>query len=108
MDKKSKKNRIANLGDYGKEGGPGRPPGSKNHDGLQAVLTMLKDLVSREDNIKKIETAMQEALDKQPLGFYYKFVMPMLPKTVDLAGSEGGIMYIIPERIVPKKNNNAK
>lgn len=79
----------------------GRPQGSKNHNGLNAVLNMLKELVSKEDNLEKIKVAMQKALNEQPLGFYYKFIMPLFPKNVDIdLGAE--ITYIISKDFVPE------
>ena len=63
---------------------PGRPKGSKNRDGLGSVLQMLKDLVTEKKNMDKIKKAMQTAINKNPLGFYYRFVMPLYSKTIDL------------------------
>ena len=69
------------------EGNMGKPKGSKNHDGLQAVLSMLKDLVSKDDNLKKLETTLQEELDKHPMRFYRSIVMPLFPRNISIEGS---------------------
>ncbi|MBA7484604.1 hypothetical protein ES707_20134 [subsurface metagenome] len=72
-------NSLANLKSH-----PGRPKGVKNHDGLTAVLNMLKGLISEDKNLKQLKNEMQVAFNKHPLGFYYKFVMPLFPKNVDI------------------------
>ena len=72
----------------GQSGNPdGRPTGSKNHDGLQAVLSMLKDLVSKDDNLKKLEETLQEELNKHPMRFYRSIVMPLFPRNISIEGS---------------------
>lgn len=84
--KKPNKNRTE-QGKFikGQSGNPnGRPLGAKNHDGFGIALTRLKCLIGKEKNLKKLEDAFQKAFDNNPLGFYYRFVMPMLPKNVDL------------------------
>lgn len=72
----------------------GRPKGAKNHDGLQAVLNMFKDLISKESNLKKLEIALQANFDKQPLYFYYKYVMPILPKNIEIPVDASSISII--------------
>lgn len=66
----------------------GRPKGSKNHRGLQPVLNMLFDLVCDEKNLKKLQQDMQEKFNKNPIAFYYKYIMPMLPKSLDISAPE--------------------
>ena len=92
MAKKSSK-KDANRGRDGKfvkgrSKTGGRNKGVKNHDGLQAVLNMLKGLISKEKNLKLLESKMQAALNANPLGFYYKYVMPLLPKNIVLESDE--------------------
>ena len=67
----------------GQSGNPkGRKKGSKNHRGLSAVLSMLENLVSEEKNLNKLKKDFQEAFDRNPKKFYYKFIMPLLPKNI--------------------------
>ena len=73
----------------------GRQKGTKNHDGLGAVLQMLKDLVSEKKNINRIKSSMQEAINKRPLHFYHTYIMPLLPKSIAIDPGEGNDMTII-------------
>lgn len=73
----------------------GRPKGSKNHDGLQAVLNMLKGLISEDKNLEKLKNEMQTAFNKHPLGFYYKFIMPLLPKNIEIPLDAGSVNIIL-------------
>ena len=86
---------------------PGRPKGVKNHDGLQAVLNMFKDLISKESNLKKLEKAMQLAFDKQPLYFYSKYVMPILPRDIKL-DTPGDLIFQISKSYRPKIKGKGK
>lgn len=86
----------------GRSGNPnGRPKGAKNHDGLTAVLNMLKGLISEEKNLETLKNEMQMAFNKHPLGFYYKFVMPLFPKNVDL-NVPGDLLFQISKSYKPK------
>lgn len=105
MVKKTKNNQINNLGKYGKTGGPGRPKGKPNYDGLTACLNALKEVVSKEENIKLLEKHFDSALKKNPLGFYYRFVMPLLPKNIDIGLKENTLASLIE---VWEKNNETK
>ena len=83
----------------------GREKGSLNHNGLTACLNTLKEVVSREDNIKLLKTHFDKALKKSPLDFYYKFVMPLLPKNIDIGLKEDTLASLI---AVWEKNNADK
>ena len=90
----------------GRSGNPnGRPEGSLNHNGLTACLNALKEVASREDNIKLLKTHFDKALKKSPLDFYYKFVMPLLPKNIDIGLKEDTLASLI---AVWEKNNADK
>lgn len=95
----------------GKSGNPaGRPLGSLNHNGLNEVLNMFRDLVAKKDNLKKIEEGLQRALDKNPVGFYYRFVMPLYPKNVDIGIPDGvatTVNVYVTKLKEQKKNKNA-
>jgi len=75
-------------------GGPGRPPGSKNHDGLGTVLQMLKDMVSEKQNIETLRIHMQTMFDKNPTGFFVKILMPLFPKTVSVDATDAMTQYM--------------
>ncbi len=75
----------------GTRAGPGRPPQSW---GRAQALRVLDDLVADAGNQEKLRVAMQVAFDQNPLGFFRRIVMPLLPRSAMLGladGSGGGI-----------------
>lgn len=72
----------------GNPGGPGRPKGSRNHDGLNVVLDMLKGFISDKKNILTLKNDFQVKFDKNPTRFYSSLIMPLLPKTIDIETSQ--------------------
>lgn len=79
----------------GKSGNPdGRPKGSKNHDGLNDVLNMLKDFISDKKNIEALKKDFQTKFNSNPSGFFYKMVMPLLPKNIDVT-SDGELINFV-------------
>ena len=97
MVKKTPNNGRRPNGDFaeGNHFGKGRPKGVKNHDGLQVVLDMLKDLIAEEKNIKTLQTTFQKELDQNPLRFYKTIIMPLLPRNIALAGDVNATIQII-------------
>jgi hypothetical protein len=87
-------------------GKQGRPKGSKNHDGLGAVLTMLKDLVSEEKNLKKLREHFQILFDQSPAGFCSKFILPLLPKNINLDPGAIRSITITGDYAVQEKQND--
>ena len=79
----------------------GRDKGVKNHDGLTAVLNMLKGLISEEKNLELLKNEMQMAFNEHPLGFYYKFIMPLYPKSINL-DTPGDLLFQISKSYKPK------
>lgn len=63
----------------GNPGGPGR-----GLSGRRKTLDVLDNLLSKAGNQKKLEKAFQEAFDKDPLTFWKTYVMPVLPKEIEL------------------------
>ena len=108
-NRKVSKKSLANLKGVKGEAGPGRPKGSKNHDGLNDVLNMLKDFISDKKNLEALKKDFQQKFNSNPSGFYYKMVMPLLPKTIDINPSETMSAYIgTMQQIFSKAENGAK
>ena len=111
MNKKPAKNRDK-QGKFikGQSGNPkGKQPGTKNHDGLNDVLNMLKDFISDKKNLEALKKDFQQKFNSNPSGFYYKMVMPLLPKTIDINPSETMSAYIgTMQQIFSKAENGAK
>lgn len=72
----------------------GRDKGVKNHDGLTEVLNLLKDFISTKDNLEKLRVDFQKKFDSNPSGFYYKMVMPLLPKNIILGDKDHPVSII--------------
>ena len=58
--------------------GPGRPKGSLS--GRSKALSELDKMLSRPKNAKRLREAMQTAFDLDPLDFFRRFVLPLMPK----------------------------
>jgi len=68
----------------------GRPKGSLG--GRATVLADLDRIVKLTKNRAGFCAAMQEAIDKDPLGFFRTYVMPLLPKEGKVAVAHDGIV----------------
>ena len=63
----------------GQSGNPsGKPKGVCG--GRVKALGALDRITGKEENIRLIEAALEEALQKKPLWFFMNIVMPLLPK----------------------------
>ena len=56
----------------------GRPPGSVS--GRTRALQILDEISSKEDNAALLADAMDKAMKKNPLGFFLKYMAPLMPK----------------------------
>ncbi len=66
----------------GKPGGPGRTKGSVG--GRAAALGVLDCVLSQAKNKKALKAAFQAEIDGNPTKFFRTYVMPLLPKNIDL------------------------
>lgn len=71
-----------------KPGNPGRPHGAIG--GRHKALNALDEMVNKEPNIKKLQAHWQKLFDKNPAGFWLKFVVPLLPKGVNIGLEDAG------------------
>ena len=63
----------------GQSGNPkGKPKGTQG--GRMQALGALDRIIAKEDNLRRIEDALEEALQKRPLWFFTNIIMPLLPK----------------------------
>lgn len=63
----------------GRSGNPaGRPKGAPS--GRAKAINALDRIVGSEENIKRIEEALEDALRKKPIWFFINSIMPLLPK----------------------------
>ena len=56
----------------------------KHVSGRRAMLQALDTLWGVEDNIRKVAAAAQEHLDEHPLEHLKTFIMPLLPKQIEV------------------------
>lgn len=54
--------------------------GGGSGGGRRAALQVLDSLLSEEHNLRKLRDALQERFDMDPVGFFTKLVMPLLPQ----------------------------
>ena len=76
--------------EHGCEGGPGRPRG--NYGGRTLALLTLDRVLAQEKNQEKLAIAFPKEFDENPLGFFTTFVMPLLPKDINLADARGNAL----------------
>jgi len=70
----------------GNPGGPGRKPGSVG--GRRLILQELDRVLAQEGNVEKFSNACQDEFNKDPLAFWYKYGMPLLPQGFVLGTTE--------------------
>lgn len=69
-----------NKGQFdGSRPGPGRPKGFAT--GRTKALYMLDQLLAKAENQQALERAFQAAFDKNPVRFFLRVVMPLMPRT---------------------------
>jgi len=73
-----------NLGEYAKKGGPGRPKG-----GRRVTLDTLDAMLSEAGNIEKFRQKAQNEFDKDPLAFWHKYILPVMPKDIEVGNKDG-------------------
>lgn len=64
---------------------PGRPQG---YGGRRKALAMLDAMLAEESNIEKLREAFQSDFDRDPVRFFRKIVMPLLPQGISLATND--------------------
>ncbi len=67
---------------YLKEGGPGRPKGSLS--GRSQCLAIMDKMLTQAGNKEKLAKAFQQRFNKNPLLFWARYIMPVLPKEAKL------------------------
>ena len=101
--KQTKQNPIKNLGEYGENGGPGRPKGSKNK------FTVIKELIAQTFFDVKGPERLKE-LAKTRLGFrlLMKDIVKLMPKEFKIEGGSGSgetkVIIVRPE--APQKETS--
>lgn len=66
----------------GNPGGPGRPAGSWG--GRRRAVAIVDDILSDASNLAKLRAALQARLDQDPVGFWIKIAVPLLPREAKL------------------------
>jgi hypothetical protein len=78
----------------------GRTKGTKNHNGLGIVFDLLEDFIIEGKNLERLKEDFQKKFNQNPTGFYFKLIMPMLPKNINIEG--GPLSVIISDALRPK------
>ena len=65
-----------------KKGNPGKPKGAIHWQ--TRTLEEVAKVVKKQKNLKALGKHFQELFDKNPAGFFLKFVMPFLPKNLNI------------------------
>ena len=71
---------------------PGRPQG---YGGRRRALAVLDAMLADTGNLEKLGEAMQEEFDRDPMKFFRKIVMPLLPQGIMLTtnGENSGVTW---------------
>lgn len=64
------------------KGGPGRPKGSVS--GRSRCVQILDEMMSDAGNEQLLKEDLQKLFKQNPAGFYLKFIVPLIPKDVNL------------------------
>lgn len=75
--------------ELGCQPGPGRPKGSLAGR-AQAILT-LDTMLARAGNQQKLDAALQEYFDENPIRFFKQLIMPLIPQNVRLELAQQGV-----------------
>ena len=93
----------------GQSGNPaGRPKGTKT--GRVHALGELDSLLSEEETLETLRDGFQKALERDPVWFFRRIIMPLLPKEATLSVEHDGVFEwkmlsdTIPTEGFPKMN----
>ncbi len=73
---------MANPANFFKPGNPGGP--GRGLGGRTKTLNALDKMLSKAGNMKKFEQALQDRFNEDPLEFWHKYVLPVIPKDATL------------------------
>jgi len=65
----------------------GRTKGTPNHGGLQEALNIVAGVWDKEKNRKLFAIAIQKEFEKDPIKYFERLNMPLLPKNVNVKAS---------------------
>jgi hypothetical protein len=91
------KDNTKNLGEYAVNGGPGRPKG-----GRRVALDLLDNMLADAGNQEIFKSAIQREFEAKPLEFFRTYVMPLMPKNIEVTGEEGGAINTSVRIIIEK------
>jgi len=85
----------------GQSGNPaGRPKGTKS--GRVHALGELDALLSEEETLEMLRAGFQKALERDPVWFFRRIIMPLLPKEATLSlENEGAIQWVSLSTTIP-------
>ena len=78
---------MSHLFQKGNAGGPGRPSGSLS--GRGKLLGVLDQMLAEAGNLELFRQKIREKFNEDPLAFFKTYVMPLLPKDINLELSGG-------------------
>lgn len=87
----------------GHKGGPGRPKGSPNHNGMIACLRAIEEVITKPENLKLLKEQIDEMWKENPARVFIKFGMPLLPRNT-IIEAPGLIEAIAEVHFKPLKN----
>lgn len=64
----------------GQSGSPKGPARGTKHGGRMNALRTLDKMLNRAENMARLERSLQRKFNRDPVGFFETFVMPLLPK----------------------------
>lgn len=64
----------------GQSGSPKGPARGTKHGGRMNALRTLDKMLNKSENMAKLERSLQRKFNRDPVGFFEAFVMPLLPK----------------------------
>lgn len=75
-------NRADNLGKYAKPGAPGKKKGAVS--GRAKGLAVIDAVIGKAPNLRALREALQAKFDQSPTVFWKEFVVPLLPKEMQI------------------------